>query len=108
MLVEGHLILTTPFNRVIALDPETGAEQWTFDPKIDKRRRFANMLINRGVAYWHDPNAKGVCASRVFLTTRNRNTVFPFAPVGGRPRPRQRSSKIVDPRHQRPANGCLV
>ena len=38
IVVEGRLIFTTPFNRVIALDPETGVELWTFDPKIDKGR----------------------------------------------------------------------
>jgi quinoprotein glucose dehydrogenase len=52
LVVEGHLIFTTPYNRVIALDPATGAEQWLFDPKLDKGRNFANSMINRGVAYW--------------------------------------------------------
>ncbi len=69
ILVEGRLIFTTPFNRVIALDPETGAELWTFDPKRDKGRRFGNMMINRGAAYWRDSNANGACASRVFFGT---------------------------------------
>jgi quinoprotein glucose dehydrogenase len=69
ILVEGRLIFTTPFNRVIALDPETGKELWAFDPKMDKNRRFANMLINRGVAYWKDENADDLCASRVFIGT---------------------------------------
>ncbi len=69
IVVDGLLIFTTPYNRVIALDPETGAERWTFDPKIDLDRRFANMIINRGVAYWSDPNELGICGSRVFLAT---------------------------------------
>jgi quinoprotein glucose dehydrogenase len=69
ILVEGRLIFTTPFNRAIALDPETGAELWTFDPKIDKGRRFGNMMINRGAAYWRGSNATGACASRVFFGT---------------------------------------
>ena len=69
IVVEGRLIFTTPFNRVVTLDPKTGAELWTFNPKIDRGRRFGNMMINRGVAYWLDPNAEGVCASRVFLGT---------------------------------------
>ena len=69
IVVQGRLIFTTPFNRIIALDPKTGSEFWTFDPEIDKGRRFGNMMINRGVAYWHDPNAEGVCGSRVFLGT---------------------------------------
>src|SRR5262249_45957786 len=69
ILVEGRLIFTTPFNRAIALDPETGAELWTFDPKIDKGRRFGNMMINRGATYWRGPNANGSCSSRVFFGT---------------------------------------
>jgi quinoprotein glucose dehydrogenase len=69
ILVEGRLVFTTPFNRVIALDPETGAELWSFDPKIDKGRRFANMLINRGAACWRGSGATGACASRVFFGT---------------------------------------
>ena len=32
LLVDGTLYLTTPFNRVIALDPETGAQRWAYDP----------------------------------------------------------------------------
>src|ERR1700751_4708221 len=31
LVVDGTLYLSTPFGRVIALDPETGRERWTFD-----------------------------------------------------------------------------
>ena len=34
VLVDGNLIFCTPFNRVIALDPATGKERWTHDPKV--------------------------------------------------------------------------
>src|SRR5207253_5391757 len=43
--------VTTPFSRIIALDPETGKELWSFDPRID-RTESANLFINRGAAYW--------------------------------------------------------
>lgn len=36
LLADGRLYLTTPFNRVIALDPATGRQLWAYDPKIDK------------------------------------------------------------------------
>jgi len=36
ILVDGTLYLSTAFNRVIALDPETGAERWIYDPKHTK------------------------------------------------------------------------
>src|ERR1700719_1529365 len=34
ILVDGTLYFTTPFNRVIALDPETGKQLWAYDPRI--------------------------------------------------------------------------
>ena len=39
--VDGRLIFTTPRNRVIALDPETGRELWTFDPQLERGGIFA-------------------------------------------------------------------
>src|SRR5277367_316818 len=35
ILVDSTLFLTTAFNRVIALDPETGKQKWAYDPMID-------------------------------------------------------------------------
>ena len=69
IVVDGRLFFTTPRNRVIALDPETGRELWTFDPVLEGERAYANMWINRGVAYWRDPAASGACSARVFLGT---------------------------------------
>jgi quinoprotein glucose dehydrogenase len=69
IVVEKRLVFSTPFDRVIALDPETGKELWSHDPAIDKNRRFANMMISRGVAYWRDRQASGVCAARIFFGT---------------------------------------
>jgi quinoprotein glucose dehydrogenase len=69
IVVDGRLLVTTPANRVIALEPETGRELWTFDPKLERGRNYANMWINRGVAYWRDLAASGPCAARVFLAT---------------------------------------
>src|SRR5262245_20858418 len=95
VLVEGRLIFTTPYNRVIALDPETGAEQWAFDPKIDKDRRFANMMINRGVAYWRDATAQGTCSSRAFLATLDARLVA-LDVASGKPCPDFGSGGIVN------------
>src|SRR5262249_4988831 len=69
IVVDGRLIFTTPRNRVIALDPETGRELWKFDPNLEGGGIYANMWISRGVAYWRDPHANGACAARVFLAT---------------------------------------
>ncbi len=51
ILVEGLLYLTTPYSRVIALDPATGAERWTFDPQVALDRRYSEMT-SRGVSTW--------------------------------------------------------
>ncbi len=40
LMVDGTLFLSTPYNRVIALDPETGKARWTYDPKVDRTRRL--------------------------------------------------------------------
>src|SRR6202158_5555863 len=68
ILVDGMLYLTTPFNRVIALDPETGKQKWSYDPKIDLTLDYGDGLINRGVATWLDPMRPSgqPCHRRIF------------------------------------------
>lgn len=51
LMSDGMLFVTTPFNRVLALDPETGMERWAFDPGLDLSRRY-NLWANRGVSLW--------------------------------------------------------
>ena len=68
ILVGDRLIFTTPTNRVIALDPESGKELWTFDPGLDRHAWYVNMWTNRGVAAWQGRSGDA-CAQRVFLTT---------------------------------------
>lgn len=82
IVVGGRMFFTTPRNRVIALDPETGRELWTFDPRLERGRAYANMWINRGVAYWRDANAKGACAARVFLATLDARLIALDAATG--------------------------
>jgi quinoprotein glucose dehydrogenase len=70
ILVDGVLYLATVYGRVIALNPETGAEIWTYDPGVDAtidRGEFAN----RGVTYWRAANAvQGrSCERRIFVAT---------------------------------------
>ena len=45
IVVADTMYLCSPFNRVIALDPETGAEKWTYDPRIDLQGNYANQLV---------------------------------------------------------------
>jgi len=71
ILVDGKLYLTTPFNRVIALNPTTGKVLWSYDPKIDQSLDYGDGLINRGVATWLDPSVTPgtACKRRIFEAT---------------------------------------
>ncbi|MBV8818697.1 MAG: pyrroloquinoline quinone-dependent dehydrogenase [Acidobacteriaceae bacterium] len=51
ILVNGLLYLSTPFDQVIALNPETGEELWRFDPQIDRSKNYSEVT-SRGVAAW--------------------------------------------------------
>ena len=47
LMVDGTLFLSTPFGRVIALDPVTGRERWTFDAHVDRGGNWGDFA-NRG------------------------------------------------------------
>jgi|SRR5882757_286067 len=77
ILVDGTLYFTTPFNRVIALDPETGKQRWAYDPKIDLNGDYGDGLVNRGVATWLDlTRHKGQpCRRRIYESTQDARLV---------------------------------
>ena len=62
LMVDGVLYLSTPANRVIALDGDTGKEIWVFDPFSNAQTR--HTLQNRGVAYW-EGNSPVTCGGEV-------------------------------------------
>jgi hypothetical protein len=75
ILVDGRLLICTPFNEVIALDPGDGYELWRFDPKIATDYRPANLFC-RGVAFWRDSGgAAGPCATRVLTVTNDARLI---------------------------------
>ena len=84
IFVDGTLFLTTPFNRVIALDPATGRQRWAFDPKIDKTWDSGDGLTNRGLATWLDrQRAVGVpCRRRLFEATIDARLIAIDAATG--------------------------
>lgn len=84
IVVDGRMIFPTPFNRVIALDAETGRELWAFDPEIDKSRRFGNLMVSRGVAYWRSADGGGECPERVYLGTLDARLIAIDATSGRR------------------------
>ena len=52
VLIEDHLYLCTPFNRILAIDAETGAERWSYTADIDLES--FPMPRCRGVTQWTD------------------------------------------------------
>ena len=70
ILVDGKLFLTTPYDHVFALNPQTGEKLWEFDPKLELPYG-ASEVTSRGVSAWHDPHAKAnqPCALRIFFGT---------------------------------------
>jgi quinoprotein glucose dehydrogenase len=51
LVVNGILYLTTPANRVIALDPISGRQLWLFDPQA-KTKKPTQYHAHRGASYW--------------------------------------------------------
>ena len=84
LLVDGTLYLTTAFNRIIALDPETGKQRWAYDGKIDLDGDYGDGLVNRGVAAWLDParSSKQPCHRRIFESTQDARLVAVDAATG--------------------------
>jgi len=70
ILVEGKLFLSTPYDHVIALNAETGAKIWEFDPKLELPYG-ASEVTSRGVSAWRDKSGKSgqPCAVRIFVGT---------------------------------------
>ena len=77
ILADGKLLVCTPFDRVIALDPASGYEDWVFDPGLPDKLHPGNGHICRGVAVWHDAEAPAgaPCAARVFLGTNDARLI---------------------------------
>jgi quinoprotein glucose dehydrogenase len=86
ILFNGTLYISTPFNRVIALDPASGRERWAFDPKIDLKTDYSEGLVSRGVSAWQNPAAsEGVaCKRTIFLGTLDARLIAIDADTGTR------------------------
>jgi len=69
LMIDGVLYVSTPYNRVVALDPETGRELWSFDPRAyeDGQPPNGTGFVHRGVAAWRDGERL-----RIFLASRYR------------------------------------
>lgn len=81
ILVDGTLYLTTPYSRVIALDPATGVERWTYDPQVSLDRWYSE-LTSRGVSAWPGPDSSTRAARRVFVATIDARLIALDAATG--------------------------
>jgi len=72
ILIDGVLYFSTPFGRVIALDPATGAEHWTYDHVLDQSGSY-RFIVSRGVSFWRDQEAapSAICGRRIYVATRD-------------------------------------
>ena len=54
LVLDDTMYLSTPYNRVVALDPSTGREIWVYDPKTVEWGQPPNGtgFVHRGVAIW--------------------------------------------------------
>ncbi len=70
IMVGNVLYLSTMYTRVVALDAQTGAELWMFDPKAYEggpRGARPGGFQHRGIAYGRDGDD-----TRIFLNSRDR------------------------------------
>ncbi|MCP4002484.1 MAG: pyrroloquinoline quinone-dependent dehydrogenase [Gammaproteobacteria bacterium] len=77
------LVICTPFNRIIALDPTTGEERWVFDPEVGESSEWTRHNC-RGVAYWQDNETteNTVCKYRIFAGTETMRVMAVDALTG--------------------------
>ena len=69
LMIDDVLYLSTPYNRVLALNAETGAQLWSFDPRAyaDGQPPNGTGFVHRGVAAWRDAGNL-----RIFMNSRAR------------------------------------
>jgi quinoprotein glucose dehydrogenase len=69
LMIGDTLFLSTPYNRVVALDAATGRELWSHDPGATRAGQPSNGtgFVHRGVAAWTDGRER-----RIFMNSRWR------------------------------------
>src|SRR5687768_17606809 len=67
---DGLLYIGTPYGKVIAIEPNTGKERWSYDSKIELKASYGDFA-NRGVSTWLDPKAKpgDPCRRRILFAS---------------------------------------
>ena len=67
LMIGDTLFLSTSYNRVVALDANSGRELWSYDPKAYEAGQPPNGtgFVHRGVATWTDGRQR-----RIFMNSR--------------------------------------
>src|SRR5262245_52390555 len=70
LMVDNVLYVTTSFHRVVALDAETGAQLWVFDPRTHEEGPplSGTGLNSRGLAFWRGDGGQ----ARLLIAGRQR------------------------------------
>jgi len=70
LMINDTLYLSTPYNRVVALDAGTGRELWSYDPGAYRAGQPSNGtgFVHRGVAAWSDGRGR----RQIFINSRWR------------------------------------
>jgi quinoprotein glucose dehydrogenase len=71
LVADGVMYLSTPYNRVVALDAASGRELWAYDPEAYRDGQVPNGtgFVHRGVALWRNARSG---ALRVLMNSRYR------------------------------------
>ncbi len=93
IVIDGVMYLSTPYNRVVALDPASGRELWSFDPKAYADGQPPNGMgfVHRGIAAWRD---RRTGALRILINSRYR--LIELDARSGRPVPSFGRNGVVD------------
>ena len=69
LMIDNVLYVSTPYNRVVALDAESGRELWSYAPHAyeDGQPPNGTGFVHRGVAAWRDHGKL-----RIFINSRAR------------------------------------
>lgn len=84
ILGNNTLFVSTPTNRVVAFDAQTGVQQWMYDPKIDLDIDRSEDFISRGVSQWmgQEPEAGSLCQHTIFKATIDARLIALDAETG--------------------------
>jgi quinoprotein glucose dehydrogenase len=81
LYVDGTIYFGTPLGRVIALDPVTGKERWSYDSAVPKDKGYGDFA-NRGVSTWKSADS----ANRIIFVATIDARLIALDASTGKPR----------------------